>query len=115
VLSHTPDAPEQRRRLTAERRERFCYLLPIAVRQDVPVLTGSDVVGSVPREVVLLVSCGVEPLDALRAATTTAVRFLGTDLAGVPPAVVTYAADPRNHPEVLARPAAVVIGGVRVR
>jgi imidazolonepropionase-like amidohydrolase len=115
VLSHTPDAPEQRRRLTAERRERFCYLLPIAVRQDVPVLTGSDVVGSVPREVALLVSCGVEPLDALRAATTTAVRFLGTDLAGVPPAVVTYAADPRNHPEVLARPAAVVIGGVRVR
>jgi imidazolonepropionase-like amidohydrolase len=79
------------------------------------VLTGSDVVGSLPREIALLVDCGLEPLDALRAATTTAVGFLGADCAGAPPAVVTYEEDPREDPAVLTAPAAVVIGDVRIR
>ncbi len=115
VLSTGPDAPEDRRRRVAERRERLRALLPLAVRLGVPVLTGSDVVGSIPREIALLVELGVDPIDALRAATTTAVRYLGTDGINAPASVVTFDADPRQDPEVLNRPTAVVIGGVRVR
>ena len=87
----------------------------MAVRLGVPVLTGSDVVGSVPREITRLVDCGLDPVDALRAATTTAMRFLGGDAADAPPSVVTFDADPRDDPLVLRRPAAIVIGGVRIR
>jgi imidazolonepropionase-like amidohydrolase len=115
TLSAPPDAPAERLRLVAERRERFGALLPAAIRHGVPVLTGSDVVGSVPREVALLTECGLSPLEALKAATTNATRFLGAEAATAPPAVVTYHADPRNDPAVLTQPAAVVIGGVRVR
>ena len=115
TLSLPDDPPEDRRSLVVERRERFRQLLPTAVRAGVPVLTGSDVVGSVPREIAMLVDCGLEPIDALRAATTTAIAFLGADGASASPAVVTYAEDPREDPAVLTRPAAVVIGGVRVR
>jgi imidazolonepropionase-like amidohydrolase len=116
VLSAPPDAPEERRRLVAQRRERLHWLLPKAVAAGIPVLTGSDVVGSVPQEVALFVECGVETGDALRAATTTATAFLSADLPdGPPPAVVTYDADPRNDPEVLMRPTAVVLDGMRVR
>jgi imidazolonepropionase-like amidohydrolase len=115
VLSSPPDAPEERRRLIAERRERYTQLLPLAVRLGVPVLTGGDGVATIAREVALLVECGLEPTDALRAATTTALAFLGAEAALAPPSVVTYDQDPRNEPAVLARPVAIVIGGVRVR
>jgi imidazolonepropionase-like amidohydrolase len=115
TLSLPDDPPEDRSSLVVERRERFRELLPTAVRAGVPVLTGSDVVGSVPREIAMLADCGLEPIDALRAATTTAIAFLGADGASAPPAVVTYAEDPREDPAVLTRPAAVVIGGARVR
>ena len=114
TLSVADDASDERQRRVADRRERFQALLPTAVRLGVPVLTGSDVVGSIPREIALLAECGLDPVDALRAATTTAVGFLGSDGAAAPPAVVTYAEDPREDPAVLTRPAAIVIGGVRV-
>ena len=115
VLSAAPDAPRERLRVTAERRERFGHLLPYAIARGVPVLTGSDVVGTIPREIALLVECGVAPADALRAATGSAMRFLGADARAAPPSVVTYEADPRDDPAVLREPSAVVIGGVRVR
>ena len=115
TLSIAEGAPEERQRLVAERRERFQELLPTAVRLGVPVLTGSDVVGSVPREIALLVESGLDPVDALRASTDTATRFLGADAADAPPSVVTFDEDPRDDPAALARPAAIVIGGVRVR
>jgi imidazolonepropionase-like amidohydrolase len=102
-------------RVVAERRARLSQLLPSAVRQGVPVLTGSDVVGSIPREIALLAACGLDPVDALRAATTTATGFLAADLCDVPSSVVTYENDPRNDPGVLATPAAIIIGGARVR
>jgi imidazolonepropionase-like amidohydrolase len=86
----------------------------MAVRLGVSVLTGSDVVGSVPREIALLVECGLEPVDALRASTETAVRFLGRDAADAPPSIVTFDEDAREDLAVLTRPAAIVIGGVRV-
>ena len=114
TMSASEDANDERRRLVDQRRERFRELLPIAVRLGVPVLTGSDVVGSIPREIALLVECGLDPIDALRAATTTAVGFLGSDAAEAPPAVVTFDQDPREDPAVLIHPAAVVIGGVRI-
>jgi len=41
--------------------------------------------------------------------------WLGEDLAATPASVVTYLADPRDDPDVLQSPAAVVLGGVRVR
>jgi imidazolonepropionase-like amidohydrolase len=81
----------------------------------VPVLTGGDAVGTIPREVALLVECGLDPTDALRAATVNALAFLGTDVADAPPSVVTYEDDPRHDPEILTRPVAIVIGDVRVR
>jgi imidazolonepropionase-like amidohydrolase len=115
TLSLPDDPPEERSLLVAERRERFRELLPIAMRAGVPVLTGSDVTGSIPREIALLVDCGLDPVSALRAATTAAVGFLGAEGADAPPAVVTYDEDPREDLEVLKRPTAVVIGGVRVR
>jgi imidazolonepropionase-like amidohydrolase len=99
----------------AERRAMFQELLPAAVRLGVPVLTGSDVVGSIPREVALLAEMGLDPKDALAAATTVPRRFLEPDRPTASASVVTYQDDPRNDPAVLARPAAVVIDGLRMR
>ncbi len=115
ALDIPENAEVERRKRVEERRERFTELLPLAVGLGVPVLTGSDVVGTIPREIALLVECGVEPTDAIRAATTTAMQFFGADGLAAPPALVAFDADPRNDPEVLMRPAAVVIGGVRIR
>ena len=113
-LSIAPDAPDERRRLVHQRRERFCELLPLAIELGASVLTGSDVVGSIPREIALLVECGVDPSAALRAATTTAVQFFGTDAAAAMPSVVTFDADPRSSPQVLSQPVAIVVGGQRI-
>ena len=110
------DAPEERQQLVAERRERFRALLPMAVRLGVPVLTGSDVVGSVPRRD--RAPRRLRALSDRRAPRGNhhGRRFLGADAAGAPPAVVTYEEDPRDDPRRAdRRPAAVVIGGVRVR
>jgi imidazolonepropionase-like amidohydrolase len=113
-LTLPQDAPPERRWIVAERRDRFRALLPMAIRLGVPILTGSDVVGSIPREVALLTDCGLAPIEALRAATTTAMDFLGLDPGEVAPSVVTYHDDPRDDPLVLGRPAAIVLGGKRV-
>jgi imidazolonepropionase-like amidohydrolase len=115
ITTH-PGDPEHRRHAAAERVELLRRLLPLAVRLGVPVLTGTDVVGSVTNEVVELVRCGLSPVDALRAATTGARAFLGRPalLDGAPADVVTYEHDPREDPAVLASPAAVVRNGRRV-
>jgi len=39
----------------------------------------------------------------------------GADAVRAPASVITFDSDPRNHPEVLAHPAAIVIGGARLR
>lgn len=115
VLAIPAGSSAERRRRVAERRERFSAFLPVAVRLGVPVLTGSDVVGSIPREIALLVECGLDPSDAIRASTSTPMRFLGVDVAAAPAALVTFDTDPRDDPAVLTHPSAVVIAGVRVR
>jgi len=112
VLALKPDATDRRRSRVAEQSERYAVLLPEAVRAGVRILAGSDVVGSVPAEVGLLVEHGLTPAQALDAATRSARDYLGVDPVGD---LVTYAADPREHPEVLAGPAAVVVRGERVR
>ncbi len=113
-----PDtAPEAARQRARAYRERLRELLPLAQRLGVPILTGSDAVGSIAREIGLLAEHGLEPADALRAATTTGYRFLGEeyDQAGQPATLVTYDTDPREDLAVLSAPAAVIIDGVRVR
>jgi imidazolonepropionase-like amidohydrolase len=111
------DAPEEVRARHAARVVLMRELLPRAASLGVTLLTGSDVVGTVAGEVALLTSYGVAPMQAIAAATTSARRFLGFDplAPGAPADLVTYDADPRDDPEVLAHPAAVLSAGVRVR
>ncbi|WP_112245307.1 amidohydrolase family protein [Kribbella monticola] len=104
----TPERLERRRR----REEHMAAMLPLARQYGVRVLTGSDVFGTVASEIEQLVKYGLTVTEALEAATTSAGEFLG--LAGTED-VVTYDADPREHPEILGAPAAVVLRGTRVR
>jgi imidazolonepropionase-like amidohydrolase len=118
VLSSPDDElPAERRKQRAEYRDRLTTLLSTAIKLGVPVLTGSDGVGTVAREVMLLATYGLAPSEALAAATTTAYRFLDDDLAraDTPTCLVTYDADPREDPAVLASPRAVLIDGHRIR
>jgi imidazolonepropionase-like amidohydrolase len=116
MLDPRDDDTDVRRLRVAGTTERLRTLVPLARRLGVPVLTGSDVVGSVPGEVAWLVRLGLDPTEALGAATSTARAFLGVPdvLAGGPADLVTYDADPRDDPDVLARPAAVVHDGRRL-
>lgn len=116
VLAADDSADEDRQRRRSIAEENLRELLPQAAAAGVTVLTGSDVVGNVPSEVAWLVQCGLSPEDALAAATTAARTYLGlpTLTAGSSADLVTYAQDPRNDPEVLRTPAAVLRAGRRV-
>ena len=117
VLGVPDTAPEAARQRVADYRDRLRELLPLAQRLGVPVLAGTDTAGSIAREVALLAGHGLEPIAALRAATTAGYRFLGErfDRPGQPATLVTYMDDPREDLGVLSAPIAVVIDGVRVR
>jgi len=97
-------------------RERLATLLPLAVKLGVTVMTGTDVVGTIAREVTLLTEFGLEPTAALTAATTAARRFLGLPglVDGHTVDLVMYHDDPRDTPETLTRPAAIIARGVRI-
>lgn len=114
-----PDQPERDRARRAGWLDALRANLPRAVALGVPVLAGTDTTahGSVAGEVALLVEYGLDPVDALRAATTTARAFLGAPgiADGAPADFVTYDADPRDDVGVLRHPVAVVRRGVRVR
>jgi imidazolonepropionase-like amidohydrolase len=112
ALLAAPDLPPGRRRRLQEGQARVAELLPLAARLGVPVLAGTDVTGSIPREVALLAQLGLEPTAALAAASTWPRRFLGAPATAD---VVTYQHDPRQDPDQLAHPAAVVAGGTRLR
>ncbi len=98
--------------------ERLTPLLAGAAAAGVTVLAGTDTrpAGSLAAEVALLRHCGLSPVDALAAASTAARRYLGLPGVedGAPADLVCYPADPRDDPEVLASPSAVLIGGRRV-
>ncbi|WP_329004404.1 amidohydrolase family protein [Kribbella sp. NBC_00709] len=110
VAAQPQETPEQSSRRQA-RSEHLAALLPLTERYGVRVLTGSDVVGTVAAEIDLLVQHGLSVEQALTAASTGAQDFLGLSGAGN---LVTYDADPREHPEVLAAPAAVVLNHRRI-
>ena len=109
-----PPADAARRALA-----RLHETLPLAASLGVPVLTGTDehAHGSLADEVARLREFDLPPAVALASATTTARAYLG--LAGLEPGapadLVTYDADPRSDASALARPAAVVLGGRRIR
>ena len=106
-----PDLIERREEVLANYRA----MIPTAHRLGVTLLAGTDTVGTVVDEVRQLIDYGLSPLDALRAATTAARAFLGrpalTD--GAPADLVTFEDDPREDPDVLRWPVAVVLGGRR--
>jgi imidazolonepropionase-like amidohydrolase len=106
----SPD-PAARARV-GELRERLRDCLPYAVSRGVRVLAGTDVVGTIAGEIALLAGHGLSPGQAIAAAGSRARDFLGIHPEGD---IVTYDADPREDPGVLASPAAVVVRGVRVR
>jgi imidazolonepropionase-like amidohydrolase len=112
-----PDDPE-RRAQRAEFLDRLSHLLPLAAGLGVTVMAGTDVAGTVADEVALLAKFGLEPPAALTAASTGARSFFGlpaTIADGELADVVTYHEDPRDDLDTLARPAAVVARGVRIR
>jgi imidazolonepropionase-like amidohydrolase len=98
---------------------RLRELIPLAVELGVPVLAGSDEAphGNLAREVARLHEFGLAPAQAIAAASTAVRAFLGLPAlgCGAPADLVTYEADPRADLGVLARPAAIVFGGARVR
>jgi imidazolonepropionase-like amidohydrolase len=107
------DSPDPAARARAgELRERLRDLLPYAVAHGVRVLAGTDIVGTIAQEIALLAGHGLTVTQAIAAAGSRARDFLGIHPAGD---IVTYDGDPREDPGVLARPAAVVVRGVRVR
>ncbi|MGE5290799.1 MAG: hypothetical protein ACM3ML_27125 [Micromonosporaceae bacterium] len=112
ALLDAPYLPPERRQRLHERRERLAQMLPLAAGLGVPVLAGTDVTGSIPREVALLSQVGLEPKDALAAASVWPRRFIG---AAATADIVTYHHDPRDDPDQLRDPAAVVVGGTRLR
>jgi imidazolonepropionase-like amidohydrolase len=65
-----PDDDPARQRLRAERRERLSHLLRHAASRGLTIMTGTDVVGSIPREVALLAELGLPPHRASRAHDT---------------------------------------------
>jgi imidazolonepropionase-like amidohydrolase len=76
------------------------------------LLAGTDVVGTIADEIALLAGHGLSAEQAIAAASSAARDFLGIHPQGD---IVTYHEDPREDPSVLARPAAVVVRGTRVR
>ena len=95
-----------------EQRERLRDCLPYAASRGVRVLAGTDVVGTIADEIALLADHGLSVEQAIAAAGSSARDFLCIHPEGD---IVTYGADPREDPGVLASPAAVVVRGVRVR
>ena len=92
--------------------EHYRHHMPYALEVGVTLLTGSDAMVTVAEDIRTMVEYGLTPSQAIRAATTSARRFLGVD---ANQDLVTYDADPRDDPSVLSSPAAVVIRGQRVR
>ena len=92
-------------------------LLAPAAEAGVTILAGTDAVGPLTREIRHLIDYGLSPEQALGAATTEARDYLGLPglSDGAPADVVTFEVDPREDPDVLGHPAAVLRAGVRIR
>jgi imidazolonepropionase-like amidohydrolase len=99
-----------------ENRDVTARMIPRARELGVTVLASTDRKLTVADEVIRFVSYGLGPADAFATATSAARRFLGLDgpRPGGPADVVTYAEDPREEPEVLKEPVAILRRGVRI-
>jgi len=117
-------APEGRERI-AQRKEAAYASLALAKRAGVRIATGSDFGGGSVRaghlawEVELLVAAGLEPYEALAAATRNGGALLGHDHAGrieegMPADLVLVHGDPLSDQRALWRVWAVYQRGVRV-
>ena len=93
-------------------------MVPVARRLGVRILAGTDILrgGEVWREIAALHESGLEPADALAAASTVPREFFGEPALeeGALADLVVYERDPRNDPEVLAKPSLVMLGGAVV-
>jgi imidazolonepropionase-like amidohydrolase len=116
TIGPRPGEDPARRKQRLERGERLGFLLSRAAGRGLTIMTGTDVDGSIPREVALLAELGLPPAAALAAASTAARQFLGfAALAdGGPADLVSYHDDPRDDPAVLDHPAAVFMRGTRI-
>ncbi len=115
--STLPDeAPPERRVRQGRWRDNGRMVLKEAAARGVTILAGTDTAGSIVDEVRHLIDFGLTPLEALRAATTAARTFLGLPSLedGAAADVVTFEADPREDPDALATPIAILLGGVRI-
>lgn len=97
---------------------RLHEMVPLAERMGVRVLAGSDEAphGALVREVARLREFGLSARAAIAAASTATRAYLGLPglQAGAPADLVTFAADPRERLDILARPAAVLFDGRRI-
>ncbi|MGH2465325.1 MAG: amidohydrolase family protein [Candidatus Limnocylindrales bacterium] len=110
------DAPAKRRARVAQVLDNYRRQIPQAAARGVTILAGTDTAGTVVDEIRQLIAYGLGPVQALRAASTNARRFLGLPSfeADGPGDLTTYTDDPREDPEVLARPVAVLRHGIRI-
>jgi len=115
MLNQEVPDPAYQTRVRAFYNEELAVLLPQAAALGVPILAGSDTIPPADfwQEIAALHRYGLDAEAAIASATGTARSYLGLpDLEeGVPADVVLYAADPRDDPEVLQRPALVMVGG----
>jgi imidazolonepropionase-like amidohydrolase len=111
------DAPPERHEFIGRAREDLRSLVPMGASLGVTILAGTDTYGNLVDEVRWLINYGLDPVAALRSATTVARAFLGHPSldVGASADVVTFEADPREDPDVLASPAAILVRGRRVR
>jgi imidazolonepropionase-like amidohydrolase len=117
AVAHARDGGARAADFLEEGEERLRTLIPIARRQGVRVLTGTDVSmkhGAVVRELLALVELGMEPADAVFAATRDAWEFLGLPKFGIegkPADFLIVSGDPLQRPELLSEPTLVVRAG----
>jgi imidazolonepropionase-like amidohydrolase len=119
------DWPEARKKRAENFRENSRAAVSAAIRAGVPIALGTDAGGGaarhgrIAREVELMVECGMEPREALMAATSSAAKLLaegerGTIEVGKIADLVLLDANPLEEVSALRLIAAVFQGGKRV-
>jgi len=105
-------------RLARPHLEQLRESIPVAERLGVRVLAGTDMLGhgNLASEVAALRRLGMTPKGALAAASNRPRELFGLPglAEGGPAELVCYDADPRDDPEVLRAPVAVVHAGRRI-